>query len=839
MRALLILLALSLLAFLSLASFGGGLQSTAAAALITLLSPAPLLALAYILGGLGLGSLFRRVVPDSREAQKSLTLATIRGALGLTTLLTYSHLLGTVGGFSHGYSSVALAWLPIAAGVALLSVAGKAAARLKSLTSLLTSELFTDESKSALVSEGSQGGQTLRLHRFSLLLILPAAVLLLAACNAPGYLWESEFGGYDALSYHLQLPVEWSANGRLWPLQNNVYSFLPSYAEAANYHLAALMHATSPASPLVTPLQASIWPISCQFLHAAFTLFAAWCIGVAANTALHCSGLVPRAAPGRPTSPSPLPLLAGALALATPWTVVIGSLAYNEMPMLAFFAASVACALYSGESKQSYVPGDEPLPPHPLRSPILRSMVCAVLLGGAIGCKPTGLIFCAVPIAILLFGTFRREGHRWPTIAAAASVAAVTGLAMLTPWLARNYWASGNPVFPFAAHLFPSANGGTGHWNSEQVKRYLAGHHFSGSLLQSLRLMFLPDPTDPAGARHRGLMHPQWLLFFPAVFAAVVAIALTSGRVGSQTDKNEPRKPSARRSAFRWSAASDLVAVFMLQLGLWLRTTHVQSRFLIPLLVTGSLIVIIATSRLARWRGAERQAQEKDNKNDKPDKPDKLDRLDRLDRLDSLDRQVRWPTIVVTAIVIGQSVGLTYIFLSQRNWRPNALLAITTADRTGDSLRPALAAPFDRSQSTAQLLDNFTPEQTINLLLPPNARVHIIGGATPFYYVRPVRYQTTWDTWPSLNLDGSPQGVDAGDFLLVDFAEIDRLQRSGTLQPGFNIAQLSAWLQRSSQPLRTWPATGQVLVQVGQALSGKKQTPGQPPAPESPPAPSN
>jgi hypothetical protein len=44
------------------------------------------------------------------------------------------------------------------------------------------------------------------------------AVLLLAACCPPGTLWRSEALGFDVLSYHLQLPREWLAGGRLAPL---------------------------------------------------------------------------------------------------------------------------------------------------------------------------------------------------------------------------------------------------------------------------------------------------------------------------------------------------------------------------------------------------------------------------------------------------------------------------------------------------------------------------------------------------------------------------------------------------------------------------------------------
>jgi len=74
------------------------------------------------------------------------------------------------------------------------------------------------------------------------LLGIPALALamLVAACQPPGWLWDSEAGGYDALSYHLQLPQEWRANHALWPNTHNVFSFLPSYVEAAFLHLAAL-----------------------------------------------------------------------------------------------------------------------------------------------------------------------------------------------------------------------------------------------------------------------------------------------------------------------------------------------------------------------------------------------------------------------------------------------------------------------------------------------------------------------------------------------------------------------------------------------------------------------
>ncbi|MEO0715829.1 MAG: hypothetical protein AAFY58_02435, partial [Planctomycetota bacterium] len=73
-----------------------------------------------------------------------------------------------------------------------------------------------------------------------------AGVLLAASSSAPGWLWDTEFGGYDVLSYHLQLVQEWLAEGRVRTFEHNVYSFLPSYIEAASAHVGVLAGADGP-----------------------------------------------------------------------------------------------------------------------------------------------------------------------------------------------------------------------------------------------------------------------------------------------------------------------------------------------------------------------------------------------------------------------------------------------------------------------------------------------------------------------------------------------------------------------------------------------------------------
>ncbi len=664
------------------------------------LSPALPVAAAYMLAALGLGALFKPLVPDATPHA-----GVIRGALGLAAMLSLSHGLGVLGLLGPG-----TAWATVLLGLCLMA---------------------WTLSKPAPAASPPLGGW------WPMLAVVPACILMVAASNAPGSMWESEFGGYDALSYHLQLPQEWLACGRIEPLRHNVYSFLPGYVEAAFMHLGAMAMspprativagAMEPLSVKAGGLLADSWPLlACQFLHAMMTLFAARCIHAAASV------MVARGGPN--PSAHVAPCLSALVFLATPWTLVAGSLAYNEMPVIAMIAA--ACALAAGGA------GDR-------RGDWVRVfLACAALIGGACGAKPTALLFGGVPVAMLLLATCPRR-HLLPGAAAGA----FAGVAMLAPWMARNWAHAANPVFPFAASLFPDASGGTGHWTAEQVARFAKGHAFDGSLLDALRLCVLPDPNDPAGARHRGMLHPQWFAFFPL---AMIALA----RLWS---------PGVVRHRLVVATTLGLAA----QVGLWLAATHVQSRFLLPLAVPACMLVATALASLPS------------------------------------PRLVAATGIAGVLLQIGASV---VCFASQRDGRPNMLLSVSPADRAGETQRAYLASRT--SDYTPELLDSLGPEHAVNLALPRDAIVTLVGGATPLYLTRAVRYNTTWDAWP--DLDEAIAGASRGErrFLLVDFAEIERLTRSGFIEPGWSSSRMSEWIARHGRPVKAWQELGQVLVLV-------------------------
>jgi len=680
-------------------------------------------AAAYLIAAMGFGLAIRPLLNAAADR------LALQFAAGLALLLWLSHAMGWAGAFGGAHGP----W--VAMGVIGVGVA-------------LSTAQFVRWARSRL------DGFELRTSALAPVACVGVALLVVAAANPPGWLWDSEFGAYDTLSYHLQLPQEWYAQGRLTPVHHNVYSFLPGYVEGAFLHLGTAMFPREAFRGDAWGLMANdgYGAFGAQYLVVGLTIAAAWMTGAAARRGAARAGV---------THPAALELafgIAACLVLLTPWAVVTGSLAYNDIGVPLFFGGAVLAGW------NTEIP-----PPR-------RGVLVGLLVGAACSIKPTALLLVAAPIVPLLWITLP-AGSRLKQGLPAALGAVFGGLVMIAPWLIRNWLESGNPVFPFASGLFANDLGGTGHWPADQVARYAAAHRFDGSLADRLRLLVIPQapsPNTPDIARFRGMSHPQWGLFFVIVLiAGVVSVA---------------RKPLRALGLV-------LLGAIGIQAALWLAFTHLQSRFLLPMLAPGAVLCGVVAAHL---RNAARDSG-----------------------------LARMTGLLAAGVCVAQGAWAVHTFSAQRRsatgaGQPNALLVGGVALRTADGVRESLEAV--PREAARQWLDEAPPEAFLNAALPRDSVVYLLGDATPLYIGRRVIYNTTWDAWPIASaIRAHPNDPAAwaaslrkagATHVLVSLSEVRRLQRSGYADPVVTEEAVQGWMVQHTRLVRAWPTLGVFLVEL-------------------------
>ncbi|MFG0285619.1 MAG: hypothetical protein ACF8R7_14470 [Phycisphaerales bacterium JB039] len=692
-----------------------GERSTAAGGLATILhllvfAGGP--AAAYLAGAVGLGAI---AAPLWRSARDPLAL---QAGAGLAIMLTISHALGAAGLLAGAIGQ------PLALGV--VGVGALLLAR-------------------QLLGAAQDARRAVPVPLTWLVALPAAAVMLVAACNPPGWLWPGEGNGYDALSYHLQLPQEWLGAGRIAPLEHNIYSYLPSYVEAAFLHIGVMMGAPPAPGPaggawgLLAADGAGV--IAAQLLSAMMALLAAWLI---ARLTLRLLADSPRwlaqAGAG----------LAAAATLATPWTVVVGALPYTEPATLALGAAAGLAALETG------------------LAPWRRAVLTGALVGVACGAKMTSILLVTPLAAALLLGS-----APWRSWLGLILPGAAAGLVAIAPWMVRNFSAGANPVFPHAIAIF-----GQAHWTDEQVARYHAAHSFDGNLLDRARMLALPDRSIPppgpdasAAQRQahtlqarRGLTHPHW--------AATPALVIIFGALAFAA-------PALRRhAALLWIG-------LLGQILAWLLFTHLQSRFLTPLLIPGAPLIGLGVAAGAQALGAQR---------------------------DSAPALRRWLVPAGCALaLLAQSVIILLRYSAQRDGDPNAWLALGPDAFSG-------AAPEITSMADQR------PEWLIGRALPPGDTIYLLGDGAPFYFLRPTIYTTTWDkSILARAIDAAPDDPGAWRaairsagcrWILLNERELARLSASGFLDPALTPDTIARLLAEDARLEATWPDRGQSLFRL-------------------------
>lgn len=368
---------------------------------------------------------------------------------------------------------------------------------------------------------------------------LPVGIMLIAATCPPGSLWPTEAFGYDVMSYHLQLPSEWLANGRKTGLQHNSYSYLPSLVEVGYMQVGAMSGS----------MYAGI--ITTQLLHTCTAILAAWIVGHWLSQRFG----------------SAIASITAAAMLALPWVIITGTLSYNEMAMLAFAAAAAAVTFSPAGGT--------------LRGAAAVGLLCgaatlAKLPAGPGIALPLGLVILLrwnVPNDAKVSGRHAVSG---------AMVAAMVGLLVLLPWLIRNGLDTGNPVFPNAATSL-----GMGHWTDAEASRWAAGHGAYGG------------PGERAGKLiERWLLNPGYgawpiggssegdgndITRFSAtyglpIFHLTAFLGLLLGVA----------RPTHRK------LAASMCLMLAIQVSFWILATHMQSRFMLASVLPAAVGVGLA-----------------------------------------------------------------------------------------------------------------------------------------------------------------------------------------------------------------------------------------------------
>jgi hypothetical protein len=388
-------------------------------------------------------------------------------------------------------------------------------------------------------------------RRYWLILLgcIPIAVLLIAVTFPAGTLWHTEGNGFDVLEYHLELPRQFLAMHGTAPVRANIYSYMPLNMEMLYLMLAAVAKSAVGAGYIYALV------FGAQILHAFVTLLAVAGIALAPLN-LKASGRI----------------LAALLVLCTPWTLVVGSLAYNDGAVLLYGVLGICLACVA------------------TRWP--EWLTLGVLLGLAVGTKMTAGVMVAVPVAAILLG--RRNFRQ-------LAVVTFTAVLLYSPWMARSMVAThtshgiGNPIFPIFTGTL-----GRGHWSKSIALRFDRGHR--------------PPARDAGIIGHlhaladQSILNRQWS---PGISAWVDALRPTPGFPNPKSFwllRLGPIWlvviPALGLALFSGLQAWLMLLCLGMQILMWLTCTQLQARFLLPAVIPSAWILGMAVDLLPGYCAA-------------------------------------------------------------------------------------------------------------------------------------------------------------------------------------------------------------------------------------------
>jgi hypothetical protein len=393
--------------------------------------------------------------------------------------------------------------------------------------------------------------------------------------------------------------------------------------------------------------------------------------------------------------------------LATPWVTVTGSLAYSESGVLLGMALAMQAARLEG----------------PWRCGVAFGLATATLIGS----KASSAVL-AWPAAFLAQTARPRQ---WIDLRWWFSWVAVAFVALF-PWLLRNAIATTAPMFPLLASTL-----GRGWWSPEQSLRWDEAHRSSeglGGRLVALWRQFAAfgvGPNPQPGEPWRWLWGP-----LPWLGTAAIASLWSDAR--------------SRRLAQRLAGMGGLIL-----LG-WLLATHLQSRFLMPIVAPLAVAIGCAWPRLER--GAARR--------------------------------------VGVLACVAWSLLPAWTLLQDS---PQALALVGRVDRaSGDIDLELLRSPDDHDVGV--VMAGPMVEAALGTLFD-GERVLSVGWSAPFWLPTgtAIRWSTVWDSNPIETALRQPDPLawlrERFDLVLLDEGMLARWRASGWLSPEIDMERLAAALR--------------------------------------------
>jgi hypothetical protein len=243
---------------------------------------------------------------------------------------------------------------------------------------------------------------------------LIAAVLNLAGAMAPPF-------EYDELEYHLGALADYQRAGRITFLPHDFYSNMPQLTEML-YLLA--MTTTS--------------DIAAKLLH--------WTFGVLGALAVY--GVAQRLWSRRAG------WMAAALYYCTPFVQDLSQTARIDLATAFFATLAFGALVVWREACRGGGAGDE----------TNSVWLSALATGAAVATKWTAIPVVLLPAAVFV-GLHSRSVAR-------TSVFCLLSFVLVTAWLLKNWWLTGNPVYPLLYTWFPNP-----HWSAEQAAVFAARHY--------------------------------------------------------------------------------------------------------------------------------------------------------------------------------------------------------------------------------------------------------------------------------------------------------------------------------------------------------------------------